>query len=227
MILEDSAMIMETTKVQLYYEKYGKGKELILLHGNGEDHKIFKKAITILKQHFTVYAIDTRGHGQSSSVTSLHYQDMADDIYDFICSNHLDKPIVYGFSDGGIVALLLAIQYPSLLSNIIVSGVNTSPNGLKRRWLYLYKIIYFVTRSKTMKVMLQEPCITKEQLQQIIIPVTITAGSKDMIKVSHIQNIADTIKQSTVKILVGQTHASYVVDSEEIATIIMEACLIK
>lgn len=217
-------MIIETSKIKLYYEKQGSGKPLILLHGNGEDHNIFNKAIAILKKHFTVYAIDTRGHGQSSSVTTLHYQDMADDIYELIGALHLEKPIVYGFSDGGIVALLLAIKHPALLSNIIVSGVNVSPKGLKRKWYYIFRLVHFFTRSKTMELMLQEPHITNQQLHSITIPVTITAGSKDMISLSHIRAIASAIEQSTLTILEGESHASYVVDSEKIANIIIDAC---
>ena len=56
-------MNLQTSKVNLYYEKYGEGQPLILLHGNGENHKIFEKSIAVLKEHFTVYALDSRGHG--------------------------------------------------------------------------------------------------------------------------------------------------------------------
>ena len=53
-------MILETSEVKLYYEKCGNGQPLIMLHGSGEDCTIFNKAISVLKNHFTVYAIDTR-----------------------------------------------------------------------------------------------------------------------------------------------------------------------
>ena len=97
-------MIQQTSKINLYYEKTGTGVPLIMLHGNGEDHTIFNKATAVLKKHFTVYAIDTRGHGKSSPVDELHYEDMANDVYEFICKLNLEKPIVYGFSDGGILS---------------------------------------------------------------------------------------------------------------------------
>ena len=103
-------MNLQTSKVNLYYEKYGEGQPLILLHGNGENHKIFEKSIAVLKEHFTVYALDSRGHGYSSPVDELHYEDMADDVHEFICKLQLKKPIIYGFSDGGIIALLVGIK---------------------------------------------------------------------------------------------------------------------
>ena len=77
-------MFFKTRNVELYYEKTGEGEPLILLHGNGESHEIFNEAIEVLKRKFTVYAIDTRGHGQSSPVLEIHYDDIAHDVYRFI-----------------------------------------------------------------------------------------------------------------------------------------------
>ena len=194
-----------------------------MLHGNGEDHTIFNKATAVLKKHFTVYAIDTRGHGKSSPVDELHYEDMANDVYEFICKLSLEKPIVYGFSDGGIVALILAIKHPEAISQIVASGVNTQPNGLNTINLLIYKITYFFTRAKRIKLMLTEPNITDTQLNNIKIPVSVTGGSKDMIKQSHLKHIADSIPNSTLTIFNGEFHGSYVVNSTKIADFIIEA----
>ena len=216
-------MIQQTSKINLYYEKTGTGVPLIMLHGNGEDHTIFNKATAVLKKHFTVYAIDTRGHGKSSPVDELHYEDMANDVYEFICKLNLEKPIVYGFSDGGIVALILAIKHPEAISRIVASGVNTQPNGLNTINLLIYKITYFFTRAKRIKLMLNEPSITDTQLNNIKIPVSVTGGSKDMIKQSHLKHIADSIPNSTLTIFNGEFHGSYVVNSTKIADFIIEA----
>ncbi len=216
-------MIQQTSKINLYYEKTGTGVPLIMLHGNGEDHTIFNKATAVLKKHFTVYAIDTRGHGKSSPVDELHYEDMANDVYEFICKLNLEKPIVYGFSDGGIVALILAIKHPEAISRIVASGVNTQPNGLNTINLLIYKITYFFTRAKRIKLMLNEPSITDTQLNNIKIPVSVTGGSKDMIKQSHLKHIADSIPNSTLTIFNGELHGSYVVNSTKIADFIIEA----
>ena len=53
-------MTLETSQITLYYEKYGSGQPLIMLPGSGEDCTIFRKAISVLEKHFTVYAIDTK-----------------------------------------------------------------------------------------------------------------------------------------------------------------------
>lgn len=215
-------MFLDTGKIKLYYEKTGTGKPIILLHGNGEDHKIFNKTVQILKNHYTVYAIDSRDHGKSGKVTELHYEDMADDIYDFITMLGIEKPIVYGFSDGGILALILAVKHQDILSKIIVSGVNAAPNGLKTIHILTYKISYFFHKNPKVKMMLTEPNITDNMLKSIKIPAVITAGSNDMIKQRHMQHIADCIPNSTFTIFKNELHGSYIVNSTKIAEFILK-----
>lgn len=210
-------MILKVSGIDLYYEKCGQGRAVIMLHGNGEDHHIFDEARKKLKEHFTVYVIDTRGHGKSSPVSELHYMDIADDIYQFITQLKIEKPILYGFSDGGIVGLLLAVYYPDLLSQLIVSGVNTNPNGMKFGWLRLFKLIYFVTRSPKYKLMITEPDITKEMLQRITIPVHMTVGSKDMISFSHTKSILNNITGASLKVFDNENHGSYIINSTKLA----------
>lgn len=215
-------MFLDTGKIKLYYEKTGTGKPIILLHGNGEDHKIFNKTVQILKNHYTVYAIDSRDHGKSGKVTELHYEDMADDIYDFITMLGIEKPIVYGFSDGGILALILAVKHQDILSKIIVSGVNAAPNGLKTIHILTYKISYLFHKNPKVKMMLTEPNISDNMLKSIKIPAVITAGSNDMIKQRHMQHIADCVPNSTFTIFKNELHGSYIVNSTKIAEFILK-----
>lgn len=215
-------MIFETKDVNLYYEISGSGQPLIMLHGNGEDHTIFDKALPLLAERFTVYRIDTRGHGQSSKVKEFHYDEMADDIYQFIAGMNLEKPVVYGFSDGGILSLLLAIRHPDLLSKIIVSGVNTNPQGIQSRVLVLMKLANLIVRSPKIKLMLTEPDITDEMLASIRVPVFMTAGSKDLVKLSHVQHIGNMIPDCTTNIFLKESHGSYISHSKKIAEYILD-----
>ena len=169
-------MFINVNGINLFYQKTGYGQPLILLHGNGESHHIFDKAVDVLKNHFTVYAIDTRGHGESSSAQEYHYDEMADDIYRFISWLEIKNPALYGFSDGGILGLLVAFHHPGLLSNLIISGANTDPKGIKKGWLFLFKTIYTITRSPKFKLMLTEPNITDDMLKTISVPTYVTAG---------------------------------------------------
>ena len=216
-------MICHVNNINLYYEKSGTGRPLILIHGNGQTHKIFDKAIPLLAERFTVYAIDSRGHGQSESVVEYHYDDFAEDIRCFIEELKLQGTILYGFSDGGIIGLLLAARYPQLLSQIIISGANLSPDGIRTGWLKLFKCINAIVKDPKMTMMLTEPNITEEMLSSIIIPTTILAGSHDMVKQNHTKYIADSIPNSKLHILKGEGHGSYVLHSTKIVKLILEA----
>lgn len=208
--------------VNLYYEECGKGKPIILLHGNQETHDIFDKLIEKLKKNYKVYAIDSRCHGKSENTVDISYSLMCDDIIEFIKKLNIDKPILYGFSDGGIVGLLVAIKEPDLLSNLIISGANTTPDILSRSFKILTKIMYFFTRSKYIKMMLKEPNIKTNELNSITIPVHVLAGEKDIVKYEHSKYIADNIKNSTLEIIKNENHGSYIVHSEKIYDIIIK-----
>ena len=214
-------MKLNTGSVTLHYEQSGSGRPLILLHGNGENSAIFDKAIPLLTERFTVYAIDSRGHGQSSPVSEYHYADMAQDVADFIRFLALERPIVYGFSDGGILALLLAIRHPDLVGGIIGSGVNVNPRGLKTRWRWLMQVENHFKPDPLLKLMLTEPDITDDELRTIRCPAVITAGSRDMLRQRHMRHIADTIPGGRYRLLRGETHGGYIVNSEKIAEIIL------
>ena len=145
---------------------------------------------------------------------------MAEDVAAFIVEMKLQNPMLYGFSDGGIIGLLLAIKYPALLSKLIISGANTHPNGTKTWFLLLVKFIYFFTRGERFKMVLTQPNITDAELQTIITPTLILAGSKDVVKDEHTRSIAGNIRGSILNVLNGESHASYAVHSSKLYEII-------
>ena len=118
--------------IRLFYEQYGEGRPLVLLHGNGEDHTIFDEAMEVLGERFTCFAIDSRGHGDSDMVDELHYEDMAADLLAFLEALDLWDVVLCGYSDGGIVALMAA-PWTDRVTDLIVCGANTRPRALKRR----------------------------------------------------------------------------------------------
>lgn len=213
-------MLIKVNGIDIFYEKTGQGKPIILLHGNGEDHTIFDVLIRQLAADHTVYAIDSRDHGKSGKVRQLNYSDMMEDVASFIRDLKIDRPILYGFSDGAIIGLLLAIKYPTLLSKLITSGANTHPGGIKKKWLIWFKIRYFVTRDKKLKLMLTQPDIKEYELNKIVTPTVVLAGSNEFCTDEHSGNIAKNIPNSVFTVLEGEKHGSYVVHSEKLYGII-------
>lgn len=213
-------MNINVNNINLYYEIYGKGTPIILVHGNGETHQIFDVLINKLKNNYTVYAVDSRCHGKSEKTEKISYDLMAEDMIYFIKKLKINKPIFYGFSDGGIIGLLIAIKEPKLLSKLIISGANLNPNGISKVILILSKIVYFVTRNKLVRMMVKEPNISIKDLEKINIPTYVLAGEKDVIKEDHTRLIAENIKNSTLEIVPKENHSSYIVHSEKIYNII-------
>ncbi len=213
-------MNINVNNININYETYGQGNPIILLHGNQESHEIFDKLIDKLKDDYKVYAIDSRCHGKSEISKEISYNLMCDDVILFIKKLNIVKPILYGFSDGGIIGILVAIKEPDLLSNLIVSGANISPDVFTVWDSIITKLFYFFTRSKYIKMMLDEPNIPLEDLKKITIPVHVLAGEKDVIKQDHTMLIASNIKDSTLEIIKGENHGSYIIHSDKIYEII-------
>lgn len=213
-------MFTEINGITMFYKKAGSGTPVILLHGNGENHSIFDRLIPKLAENHTVYAIDSRNHGQTSKVKTLSYDEMAQDVAALIQKLGIEKPMVYGFSDGGIVGLLLAIRYPKLLSRLIVSGANAYPRGLKAAYYWRLKLQNLFRRSILLQMMLTQPNITQEQLQSIRIPVALLVGDRDLIDPSHTRWIGENIPNSITQVLPNENHSSYVVHNDKLYNIL-------
>lgn len=206
--------------VSIFYEKTGHGNPVILLHGNSETHHIFDKLVPKLARNHTVYALDSRCHGESQETKQLNYHDMAEDVAAFIQALHLHNVTLYGFSDGGIVAIMVAFRYPHLLAQLVASGANLNPDGLEFHFKASLKIGYFFSKKETIKLMLTQPNITKEDLSKITVPTIITAGQHDVVKRRHTAKIAEGIMHSQLIILKNENHGSYVVNSDKLLKIL-------
>ena len=213
-------MRLNVKGIELFYKVSGEGPPIILLHGNGQDHRIFRVLRKKLSESYTVYAIDSRDHGRSSKVKRLDYIAKMEDFAEFIHILEIHKPIVYGFSDGGIIGLLLAIYHPDLLSKLIISGANINPDGVKKFFMILIKIAHFFTRSNKLKLMITQPDISVEDLYTITTPTLVLAGHHDVIKEEHTKLIARSIEGSELKIIPGESHESYVLHNEKLYGII-------
>ena len=215
-------MRVTTNGVSIYYEVRGKkGPALIMLHGNGEDHTIFDRAVDYLEQAFTVYLVDSRGQGQSSPPLDgeYHYADMADDLHDFIRKLGIEDPIICGFSDGGIVALLFAMEHPDVPSRLFVCGANTSPSMIKG--MTLTRLLH--GDEPLVRMMLTEPDIRPEDLARITCPVTVIAGSRDCIRREDTELIAGSVQDGRLCIMKRADHSSYIAHSTRIVDVIFRA----
>ena len=118
--------------MQLYFRESGEGFPLILLHGNGENSGYFEHQIEYFKNRYHVIALDTRGHGKSPrGEKSFTIRQFAEDLHDFMDEQEIDKAHILGFSDGGNIALVFALNYPERVGHLILNGANLDATGVK------------------------------------------------------------------------------------------------
>jgi len=201
--------------INLYYEIYGTGKPLIFLHGNGGSIRGASGRIEYFKKYFKVIAIDSRGHGKSIDTTTkqLTYVQMANDVKVLLDSLNIDSAFVQGQSDGAILGLLLAINFPGKISKLATYGANLFP-GKKAIFDEIDNLILDslkATKNSNMKrlysLMAYQPDITEKDLQKIKCPVLIMSGDRDAIRLEHSMKIFNNIPNSNFFVMPGATHA--------------------
>jgi pimeloyl-ACP methyl ester carboxylesterase len=127
-MVQDSSLFQQGQYVQanglnVYYEEYGNGQPLILLHGGTETSETWQPFLSSLVPHFRVITPDSRAHGRTNNPNGeLSYQLMADDVVAFIEALHLTQPLVFGYSDGGQIALEIGMRYPGLTTALVVGA---------------------------------------------------------------------------------------------------------
>ncbi|MGZ4013050.1 MAG: alpha/beta fold hydrolase [Mucilaginibacter sp.] len=98
---------------KMYYETYGQGEPLLIIHGNGGSINNFLYQIPYFAKNYHVVIADSRAQGKSVDLTdSLSYEMMTDDLNALLDQLHLKSCYVIGWSDGGINGLLLAMRHP-------------------------------------------------------------------------------------------------------------------
>ena len=118
---------VKTNGIEMYYERHGDGKPLVLLHGATSDHQLWRNQVDSLSDEYEVITYDMRGHGKTGGSTLPRYTvDLyADDLRAFINALELDSPYICGLSMGGMTALTYATRYPDELSALVVAGTVT------------------------------------------------------------------------------------------------------
>jgi pimeloyl-ACP methyl ester carboxylesterase len=116
-------MYIEANGLEVYYEHYGEGEPLLLVHGGTATSQSWASHLPAFTEHFEVFTPDSRGHGRTDNPTGeLGYRMMADDLASLIDALGLQRPLVLGYSDGGQIALELGLRYPGLARALVLGG---------------------------------------------------------------------------------------------------------
>ncbi|TCJ18743.1 alpha/beta hydrolase [Flaviaesturariibacter flavus] len=205
--------------VRIYYETYGQGEPLLLLHGNRQSIVAFKDQIPALAKQYHVIAVDTRGQGRSNEDGTRYTYDLfADDMKALLDHLKLDSVRVLGWSDGGNTGLIMAMKYPQKVKMLATMGANIfidktvvdkevfrevakMDKGLEGDTSYVAR-----NNHRFNQLLLTEPRHSFEELRAIHCPVLVIAGEKDLIREAHTRGIAAGIPGATLYIAPKQTH---------------------
>ncbi|GAB3413158.1 hypothetical protein GCM10027516_02030 [Niabella aquatica] len=199
--------------VKLYYETYGEGKPLLLLHGNGGSIAGQAVRIADFKSRYKVIAVDNRAQGKSGhDGQELTYDLMADDINKFLEQLKIDSAYIWGQSDGGIIGLILAIKHPEKVNKLAIWGANIQANANAFAPGIYESVVAASLTGKTEKdrqlntLMAKYPNISFSEVKSIKAPVLVMAGDRDAIRLEHTTAIFQNIPNAQLFIMPGATH---------------------
>lgn len=125
-----------------YVELRANGSPLLLLHGATNQWRAFEPVLSHLEMHSHVYALDFRGHGNSSRPGSYTMKDYREDTHSFISSRIQKAPVIFGHSLGGMLAIMLAVHYPEWVRGIVIGDAPLSLQRLHNSILNQRDIAY-------------------------------------------------------------------------------------
>lgn len=215
---------VEINGAKIYYETYGAGEPLLLIHGCGANIKSLENQIEYFKKKYHVIVADSRGQGKSELNTdSLTYDQMAKDWEGLVNHLELDSLNIMGWSDGGIIGLKMGINRKTRIKKIITMGANLrpdttavnswAPKSIQEDLDYVNDMIRLKDTSRAWdkfkqldELVLFQPHITHEDLKQIEAAVLIVNADSDIVKNEHAIEIYQHIPRAQLCIMPGETH---------------------
>ena len=206
----------------------GKGKRptVVLLHGGmSSSASLLRDVAPRLEGRFRVAAFDRRGHGRTADTDEpFHYSTMADETIAFL--EHLGvRTHLVGHSDGGVVALLVAMRRPDLVRRLVVIGANYHFSGLHdtpefplkgpifKQWRRDYARLSPDGRGharaviqKATTLFASEPTLSCDDLATIKAPVLVMSGDDDVVKLSHTCSMYESFRNAQLAVVPGTSH---------------------
>jgi len=218
--------------IKMYYEIYGEGAPLVLLHGGGSTIQTsFGRILPLLAQHRKLICVELQAHGHTGDRNApLSFEQDADDVAALLGNLHISKTDIFGFSNGGNTALQIAIRHPQLCNRIIAGSVLLKRNGtLPQFWEFMkngtfdqmpqpYKDAFLAaTPDSTRLHTLFEKCrdrvlhltdVSDDALRSVQVPVLLVNGDADVATAAHVVAVSRLIPHCQLAILPGG-HGEY------------------
>ena len=196
----------------------GNGPALVLLHGGGDSgENSFARQLDFFAQNHRIVVPDQVGQGRTPDAdVRLTYGGMMQDTAALLQHLGIEQADIIGFSDGGILALMLAVRHPELVRRVIVSGVNISPEGLQAENLQTLRSIQNpwprTIDEKLAHLWLTSP--TEEELSLAMLAkiqqsVLVICGDRDAVTLEHTVAIFHALPRAELCVLPGTHHGTF------------------
>lgn len=226
MPLADAHGMAHVNGIDIYYEVHGTtGPWIVFLHGGMGSALAWGNQVAAFDTHNRVLLIESRGHGRSGwDGTPIKYEAMASDVLGVMDVLGIAKADIVGWSDGGIIGLILGIDHADRVNKIVADGANTDPDGVDTSVLdkppyslpsdrdeRIYKSLsptperWKEFSDAINKMWETEPQIT-DQIGRITVPVMVMAGEHDLIKPEHTKMIVTSIPGAQLVIVPDAAH---------------------
>jgi len=202
--------------------KSGDQHPVLLLHGGLSNSDLLAGAVgpTIAGAGFGLVSFDRRGHGRTADTDApFHYADMAKETVAVLEQVVGEPAHVVGFSDGGNIALLVAMTRPDLLRSMVCISANYSPDGIELDFepddpaLAMiseeYRAVspdgadhFPIVLDKTLAMFANEPTITTADLAGITTRTLVIAADDDAVVLSHTCSLFEAIPPDNAQLAV-------------------------
>lgn len=218
--------------IQMYYEVYGAGRPLILIHGGGSTiMTTFGTILPQLAKTHKVIAVEMQAHGHTGDRDAPQtFEQDADDVAELLKQLNIPSAHIFGFSNGGHTAIEMAIRHPAMVSRLVIASAFYNRNGVPP-WFWdgfagatlsnmpqVYKDEYLkITNSperllnmfnKDVERMKIFKDWSKEAISSINVPALVVIGDRDLPLPEHAVEMSRLLPQGRLAILPG-THGSY------------------
>jgi pimeloyl-ACP methyl ester carboxylesterase len=203
---------------RMNYAVCGQGSPLLLLHGGGDSgvHS-FERQLDAFAQHHRIVAPDQAGQGRTPDVPGpLSYTAMMEDTAALLQNLELEQIDALGFSDGGILALMLAVRHPKLVRRLVISGVNIAPEGLNAQGLQALRAAQTPAPTTIEEKLGQlwatsptEAELSPTLLNKIVQPVLVISGDRDAVTLEHTLRIFRALPKAQLCVLPGTGHGTF------------------
>lgn len=220
-------------RIKMYYEIYGQGKPLVLLHGGGSTiQTTFGRVIPLLAEKHQLICVELQAHGRTEDRnTPISFDQDADDVVALLDNLKIQKADIFGFSNGGTTALKIAIKHPERCNKVIAGSVLLKRNGaFPQFWEFMkngtfeqmpqpYKDAFLQVTPDSAKLMnMFHQCANRminftdysdEDLKSIKVPVLLINGDQDVGTNEHMVAMSRLIPNCRLAILPGG-HGAYI-----------------